>query len=408
MSDEEEEDSLSSQVPDKCFYASFKIYLSPESRKNSESGSENLDDPISEGGEVIRIEKTLEVSDDNTSDDEDKTLSLSNENILENLTVEGIEETDNDEDSEMKMYTETMPRLVVIDTNSELKIKRSLSESEDLQIFPEIHHRNSRSHERSGPRRESRYESTQSMDRYQRDRSPVFYLNPVDWIRTEGSSPLPYKEKQQNPLKLLDSLGKNLDILTESEENLNTEIELINSEANDRGQCDNIRNKADPGKYQTPTLELIRESSKTPEPQSQPRISRSCTPGYRSRSSTPGPGPTLGKTLLDRQRKTAIPILCSRTARMTDYISPCPSPCPLTPNLLSADVDFLSLSQPSRPGSSCGRLSRGKNYVSLTNLGKSSLEDVTRTKMNGQMNFSSGNLFTLGKNLTYSVIISRR
>jgi len=80
------------------------------------------------------------VSDDNTSEDEDKTLSLSNENFLQNLTVEGIKETNNDDDSEMKMYSETMPKLVVIDTNSELKIKRSPSEPKDLQIFPEIHH----------------------------------------------------------------------------------------------------------------------------------------------------------------------------------------------------------------------------------------------------------------------------
>ena len=176
--------------------------------------------------------------------------------------------------------------------------------------------RNSRSYERNGSsrRRESRYESTQSMDRYQRDRSPVFYLNPTDWIRTEGSSPLPYKEKQQNPMKLLDSLGINLDILTESEENLNSELEQINSHSLN---MKNSRNKSDPVRYQTPTLELIRESSQTPEPPSLPRISRSCTPGIRSRSSTPGP--SLGKTLLDRQRKTAIPILCSRSVRMVTF-----------------------------------------------------------------------------------------
>ena len=173
--------------------------------------------------------------------------------------------------------------------------------------------RNSRSFERNGSsrRRESQYESTQSMDRYKRDRSPVFYLNPGDWIRTEGSSPLPYKEKQPNPLKLLDSLGKNLDILTESEENLNSELELINFHPMN---VKNSRNKSDPVRYQTPTLELIRESSQTPEPPTLPCFSRSCTPGIRSRSSTPGP--SMGKTLLDRQRKTAIPILCSRSARM--------------------------------------------------------------------------------------------
>ena len=270
------------------------------------------------------------MSDDNSSDDEDKTLSLSNENILGNPLDEHFEETDNDEDAEMKMYAEQMPKLVVIDTHPDRKMKSkfdfltssnlylfhllgSVSESEDLQRTPQMSLRNSRSYERNGSsrRRESRYESTQSMDRYQRDRSPVFYLNPTDWIRTEGSSPLPYKEKQPNPMKLLDSLGINLDILTESEENLNSELEQINFHSMN---MKNSRNKSDPVRYQTPTLELIRESSQTPEPPSLPRISRSCTPGIRSRSSTPGP--SLGKTLLDRQRKTAIPILCSRSVRM--------------------------------------------------------------------------------------------
>eukprot|EP00092_Neocalanus_flemingeri_P000094 GFUD01000096.1.p1 GENE.GFUD01000096.1~~GFUD01000096.1.p1 ORF type:complete len:288 (+),score=54.51 GFUD01000096.1:859-1722(+) len=256
----------------------------------------------------------------------------------------------------------------------------------------------SRSHERNGSsrRRESRYESTQSMDRYQRDISPVFYLHPTDWIRTEGSSPLPYKEKQPNPMKLLDTLGINLDILTESEENLNSELELINSQSM---KMKNTRNKSDPVRYQTPTLELIRESSKTPEPPSLPRISRSCTPGIRSRSSPPAP--SLGKTLLDRQRKTAIPILCSRTARMTDYLSPCASPlaispAPLPPSPRSSDVESLGLFHNSRPGSSCGRLSRGMNYRSLSNLGRSSQEDVTRSKFGGGMAFSSGNLLHLG------------
>ena len=64
--------------------------------------------------------------------------------------------------------------------------------------------------------------------------SPVFYLDPLDWIRTEGSSPLPLKDK--SPSKLLENFntgpGHNLDILTESEENLNSEIEKINNNIN--------------------------------------------------------------------------------------------------------------------------------------------------------------------------------
>ena len=41
MSDEED-DSRGSQVPEKCFYASFKIYLNPDSRKNSDTGPDDL------------------------------------------------------------------------------------------------------------------------------------------------------------------------------------------------------------------------------------------------------------------------------------------------------------------------------------------------------------------------------
>jgi len=387
MSDEEN-DSRNSPVPEKCFYASFKIFINPDSRKNSQSESDDLDDLFSGTGEVIRIEKTLEVSDDNTSDEEEKTLSLSNENLLNDPSADPFEETDNDEDSEIKMYAELLPPLVVIETLQDRKIKRSVSESEDLPKCA----RSSRSFERNGSsrRRESRYESTQSMDRYQRDRSPVFYLNPGDWIRTEGSSPLPYKEKQPNPLKLLDSLGKNLDILTESEENLNSELELINSQPMN---VKNSRNKSDPVRYQTPTLELIRESSQTPEPPTHPCLSRSCTPGIRSRSSTPG------RTFFDRQRKTAIPILCSRShlshLSQADHLSPCPSPLAGPPHQ-SQDVELLGLLHTSRPSSACGRLSRGLNYKSLSNLGKISQEDMTRSRFGGGMAFSSGNLFSLG------------
>jgi len=390
MSDDEN-GSRSSPVPEKCFYASFKIFLNPDSRKNSQSGSEDIDDLFSGTGEVVRIEKTLEVSDDNTSDEEEKTLSLSNENILHDESIEPLEETDNDEDSELKMYSEILPPLVVINSQPERTMKRSISESEDLPQST----RNSRSSERNGSsrRRESRYESTQSMDRYQRDRSPVFYLTPGDWIRTEGSSPLPYKEKQPNPLKLLDSLGKNLDILTESEENLNSELEQINSHPSNNKS---LRTKSDPVRYQTPTLELIRESYRTPEPPTYPCLSRSCTPGIRSRSSTPG------KTLLDRQRKTAIPILCSRSARMADYLSPCPSPLPIPTSPQAPELEALGLMYSSRPSSACGRLSRGLNYKSLSNLGKISQEDVTKCKLGGGLAYSSGNLLSsLGKHLIF-------
>lgn len=385
MSDEEST-SRTSPIPEKCFYASFKIFLNPESRKNSNSGSESLDDLMNGAGEVIRIEKTLEVSDDNTSDEDDKTLSLSNGNVVDDAMKELSEGTDNDEKSELRISTETLPPLVVVESLSERKIKRSVSESEDIQSSS----RSSRSTERHGSsrRRESRYESTQSMDRYHRDRSPVFYLNPQDWVRTGGTSPLPYKEKAPNPMKLLDSLGKNLDILSESEENINSELELINFET------ENVKTRtmSDPVRYQTPSLQLIKESSSTPEPQTTPSVSRSCTPGIRSRSSTPGP--VLGKSILDRQRKTAIPILCSRSARIADCITPQPV-IPLSPSPRPLDQENIGFFHGSRPGSSCGR---GRSYRSLSNLGKLSQEDLNKGRFSGgHYAFSSGNLFNLGE-----------
>ena len=91
------------------------------------------------------------------------------------------------------------------------------------------------------------YEATQSMDRSNNEKSPIFYLDPLDWIRTEGSSPLPIKEK--SPSKLLESvtggLKNNLEILTESEENLNSEIEKINENVQERTLAD-LRNNSLP------------------------------------------------------------------------------------------------------------------------------------------------------------------
>ena len=63
------------------------------------------------------------MSDDNTSDEEEKTLSLSNENILHDESIEPLEETDNDEDSELKMYSEILPPLVVINSQPERIMK---------------------------------------------------------------------------------------------------------------------------------------------------------------------------------------------------------------------------------------------------------------------------------------------
>ena len=92
MEEEEEEERLCT-TPEQCFYASFKIYLG-DSRKNSvceseESGmlilqmrsaglSFSLDSVQSE---VVRIVKTVEVSDECPSED-DKTLSNSGDLLV--------------------------------------------------------------------------------------------------------------------------------------------------------------------------------------------------------------------------------------------------------------------------------------------------------------------------------------
>ena len=113
----------------------------------------------------------------------------------------------------------------------------SLSESDEPPGDVEQTPRNSRA--RAKTDRRQRYERTQSMDRGgggggKEEPSPVFYLDPLDWIRAEGSSPLPLKDK--SPSKLLENFNTgpkhNLDILTESEENLNSEIEKINNNIN--------------------------------------------------------------------------------------------------------------------------------------------------------------------------------
>ena len=147
----------------------------------------------------------------------------------------------------------------------------------------------------------------QSMDRANTDRSPVFYLEPIDWIRTEGSSPLPYKEKM--PTKVLGGLaGNSLDILTESEENLNTEIEMINTKPCGRG-LETLRNISEPCfRHATPTIEL------TPDPDQ----GYSSTASTRSRSLTPGLS-RLELTGKERKvRRTTFPILCSRPGSACD------------------------------------------------------------------------------------------
>ena len=147
----------------------------------------------------------------------------------------------------------------------------------------------------------------QSMDRANTDRSPVFYLEPIDWIRTEGSSPLPYKEKM--PTKVLGGLaGNSLDILTESEENLNTEIEMINKNTNSGRGLEALRNISEPCFRQVrPTIELTTEQDHG--------YSSTASTSTRSRSLTPG---LAGKER--KVRRTTFPLLCSRPGSACDKI----------------------------------------------------------------------------------------
>ena len=153
----------------------------------------------------MRIEKTLEVLDVSFGEEE-KTLSISS------VSKDRDDETDvEDEDIEVLQFCDK-PRLIITDSERLFKSKDyyfhlfsrsnqeitpgSLSESDETQPGPAVTARNSRCVEKV---RNRRYEATQvretfsilyfivvlqSMDRANTDRSPVFYLEPIDWIRT--------------------------------------------------------------------------------------------------------------------------------------------------------------------------------------------------------------------------------
>merc|ERR1719481_1423246 len=98
------ESSPLSSGNENCFYASFKIYLNPDSRKSSaEMGDEEqvLAGDFTGPGEVVRIEKTGETLDAEVSDEDDKTLSNTNENMLEKSMDDKMLDTDNEEDDEI-------------------------------------------------------------------------------------------------------------------------------------------------------------------------------------------------------------------------------------------------------------------------------------------------------------------
>jgi len=294
---EVEEEERSVTTPEQCFYASFKIYLS-DSRKNSVCESEESDSVHSE---VVRIEKTLEVSDDCPSED-DKTLSNSGDLL-------GDDKDDTDIEDEIETFPATSRPKLGLTTEHERILKRSLSESDDTPGLVEQPPRNSRGLTKADTRQ--RYERTQSMDRAVKEEpSPVFYLDPLDWIRSEGSSPLPLKDK--SPSKLLENFNTgpkhNLDILTESEENLNSEIEKINNNimtATAQRTLADQRNSSLPNfRLQTPTIELTREDCSTPDQ------GYSSTLSFRSI--------TQGVPLIEKTRRTTIPLLCSRPGSACD------------------------------------------------------------------------------------------
>ena len=110
---------------------------------------------------------------------------------------------------------------------------------------------------------------THSVDRH-RPRSPVFFLEPDDWIRTEGSSPIPWSSGPS--IRPLDS----------------------------NSTCMSSVEVARASKPPTGSKQYRRSWSEAPLGNQQ-----------RARSITPGP-----RDPEDRQRKVAIPILCKRNAMM--------------------------------------------------------------------------------------------
>ena len=313
------------------------------------------------------------MSDESISDED--TLSLSNENILDK--EEAL--TDTEEAAANKEETK--------EDNIEIKITEDCDWVEELPELSQIaipasvvtlrrprcgseaptEERSSRSCLRGGGR--GGFERTQSVDRvFRRAGSPVFYLEPTDWMRTqgstpsprnspllkepssevmrEGSSPLPYKDKLPNPMKLLESLGCGLDVLTESEENLSLEVEELTS-ASQLASRDHLglevevmeigagtsRTKSDPGVGWTGiearrVEEEMREEERRKsedvvrrrlgEEQEERRRSEELLrrrEESRSRSVTPG---RFAENC--RHRKTPIPVLCSRGAWMVTLL----------------------------------------------------------------------------------------
>ena len=147
-----------------------------------------------------------------------------------------------------------------------------------------------------------------------RTESPVFFIDPVDWIKSEGPSPIPTLNTGHQscnsfqsfgrsvnspiPFRIFASHGSDLDTLDEeevSERNDNPGTHLIDYPAN---------NLAAPES----------EHTNTSLPRYSPLRRASCN-DYRSRSMTPGPDRTWDHSEV-RQRKITIPIVSKRNTFM--------------------------------------------------------------------------------------------
>jgi len=370
---DEEDDDRVCPTPEQTFYASFKIYLS-DSRKNSvcEVDEGEINDEINEV--VSRIEKTMELSDDCISED-DKTLSISNNDLnkISNDDTDHEEDKHNVDDDviETENVEQANPKFVV--TDSDRFLKRSLSESDENHSVVDLEPRMSRSKAKT---HERNYESTQSVDRNgNNEKRSVFYLDPIDWIRTEGSSPLPIKEK--SPSKILESvtggLKNNLEILTESEENLNSEIEKINSKPLQPRDLSELRNHSLPNfRLQTPVpaieLSVTREDNGTPDQ------------GYSStlsfRAITPG------ANLVEKTRRTTFPLLCSRPGSACDKMMRKKS-C-----VSAEDIHFLQNQSRDTQGSSIsGLVRKGSKKEKISDFGEEHLRQSV-SSLNGRFRFA--------------------
>ena len=235
---------------------------------------------------MIRIERTSAEAPDEASDEDEPTLSLSNPDLrplAEGNAIGG-------EYNSGGMSPTTSEAAAATAAAAAAWRKRSTSESDTDR---EADSRTSRAAKRSlAGRQQKGFESTQSVDRCEKERSPVFFLDPEDWYRSEGSVPtvpLTASKLLASPVETT-TLPTAVVARSESDENLDAELERISF------LSETLRR----------TLSEIHCRSE------------SCTPTFRPRSSTPGRGgwrPIREEPFsCDRNRKVAIPILYRRGA----------------------------------------------------------------------------------------------